>query len=1159
MTRQRTVVRYLLVAALFIVMSSMLVLTGCGAGKHTVTWNVDSHASVVVEGEKKLPEKVKDGTKLVFTVNTEEGYVVDEVLNGKRTLNPNSAGKYQVDVSADITITVTAKRAVTGITVQTKPTKLTYEAGQTLDKTGMVVQLEHSVGGPEVTNAYKIRYQGGAAASNFQLGDTYFTVYYEDYESAHVDLTEAAAAVIRLDVVGGTVSQDYLDTLAALKEAGTIDDYTSDNGITIKYTKALEENLPLPTTAQLTKGAVGDYVMNAWQVNGEGDWITTLSKDTVVSTNLVANWTANLAEDTSAHYEVTNDGVDLVVEGKFKAATELKLYLSEGNRKIYYVFDGSATGTRGENFTVRGNISSLINATAQDGGSYVGAWLDVKVAQVIGDRIEAMDLLWDESYNSKSVRDKEDAYEFSYIEYDNALKALISVTTPYTYEMSLENVDGNITLTFNGKITQKELETYKNQYVHMDWWIANTVGDVKVPIDAQGNWKVEYVLSPDTGWVLSTLGYAHFSIVTDSGEVLYKDGNDGNLLAKAGVLTNISELTQHNVPHGDFSKTSLEASSTDGTITYYVGISSWDAIVIYGLSPYTPTVLGDIELKVDNFEAPTKVYFVVRMTVGAGVTTENVYDKVVLGNTDGEINVYHADKERSSESAGVITAWYDITAYSGNQLWPNLYVETITGEDASYMKVGEVGGDSDYSTDGLYAIVGNVKYAIICSDGTYARPCVATSTPADGETNKDYVNPDVVAKTITEVDGAIELVEDNGKPYVKVTVAATGFATADELKNSVEYGNTDLHDEGDADNFEWKTTCTKAEVSGDNYILWFDISAIQVDKDGRLWSNLYLDGKKQEIHDTQCVSNGRTVTVGSTVYTIECTGANGTWNIPCITIKDVDAPEYTTKDAALRVDGSKVYLEVSGDYKGYEADALNAELSARYFDLQQNDQVAIGSAWDRHVLIGTVTVADGTWKVSYDVTDLGVNAYTAHFGGDNTDLKIGKALDSSEEVGDKVYTIFSDPDAKYGAHFWGCVGLIVAPKENVPQQMQMSYASLEEIDGSVYYVLYVSVSGYTKEQLQTYKMGTDYANSMTATKIDDVSAGVYKMYFDITNTSGNEWRWSHLYNAEGTGFDGGNGDINTDIGEGTLTVEGKTYRLYRGDNSYSIVVWYEEV
>lgn len=1176
MTRQKTSKRLLLVMLLCVIMVVSLALTACNGGKHVITWKIDEHATVIVEGAKKLPEKAKDGEAIEFTITTEAGYVVDEVLRDNKTVNANSSGKYSVTVSADVTITVTTKREISGIKVTQKPTKLTYEAGETLDKTGMVVQLEHTVGEPETITDYRIRYQGGTAASGFQLGDKTFQVYYDEH-FATVELDDVVAAHITLDLVGATVSDDYIATLSAIEG---IQDVKQENGlVTFKFTAPLTDNLPLPTRAQIAKGEEeGDYVFNAWQINGEGDWISSLSSETVTSQVLKANFTAHLAVLDSVDYEAVEGIPYLVVNGTFKAAKSVYVLLTEGNRKISFAYDkDAASGNRGESFTLRVNMLEIVTATAQDGGSFVGPWLDLRLAYDVDGRTENMELPYNASYEQISVRDGNDNFRFGFAQWGGNLKVAITVVTPYTYTLSVDNTDDVLTLTISGKIV-KALDTFVGAKVVIDWWMNATIGPVEAVIAEDGSWEIVFELSPENGFILDTLGYAHFKIVDNTGSEMYKDGNDGNLLANA--LENRDDLTHHDIPHGQFNGDSLEISNSAGTMVYYVGIPDWDAIVIYGLNPLAPqfSVSGDVELKVDDFGEPTKVFYLVKLTVEKNLTEDQVF-AIVLGNIDGTTDVFNSNRELSTINGNVYTLWFDITDYSGSQLWPNLYMPVGEGDDVTYEKCSvEVGGDTDHSSDGLYAIVNGIKYSIICNDGTWNRPCVTTETAAEGEKNPPEVNPDAIAKQIT-IDGAsFNLVAENGKAYVVVQIFAVGFPGAKEIKASIMYGNTDLHDPGEADDFEWKTECAiiysiESSYMYGTYELWFDITNVKVDTDGRLWSNLYLDGEKIEIHDTEHVTNGISVTVGETVYTIECTGDGGTWNIPCITLSKVDdgkkpeddtpvkpTPEYAATLVELVKEGEAVYLVINGTYTNYDVNELKGILEAAAFDMQYNANLG-APGWDNFTNFAkSVTVnADGKWQFKANITSLEGYAYTVHFNGD-VKLSNTSTDGTSVTVGTKTFTLVNKNGEaganEDGTRFWGGTGVIV--KDTAAKSLTFTGATLEQKDNNIYFVLAADFANYTEDELKTitYYEGNkdtgEVKNGMTLTvESVEIADGTVKLYFNFTNVNADgEWWWGHwTINGEVKG------DVKCKVVEKEIVLGGKKYALHANewDNIYVVV------
>ncbi|MCH5157370.1 MAG: NADH-quinone oxidoreductase subunit A [Clostridiales bacterium] len=1122
MTRQRTSIRYFLIALLFVVFVASLALTACKSG-YAITWKIDDHATVTVEGEKKLPQKAKDGTTLEFTIKTDNGYVVDEVLRDNKPINANSAGKYSITISADVTITVTTKLEVSGIKVVTKPSKLTYNSGERLDKTGMVVQMEYTVGNPQTITDYSIRYQT-SNASSFKMGDTYFQVYVGEHFSERIMLNEPVATLITLDLVGGSVDDGYMDSL---KANTALKDVTRENGVvTFKYTSELTEDIPLPASVQMNKGeVVGDYDFRNWSCaddEGKGDDEVrivkdgVLTKETVTSAIITANWNAHLADITGVAYEVVQGVPYLVLEGTYRAATSLRTYLTEGNKKLAYMFDNEITGTRGESFELRANMLEFAKSITLESG-FFGSWLDVRVAQEVNGVIEHTEAPQDKTFEKYSVKDGDESYSFAFETWEGWRKVVVTVIMPFNYTMTVDNNKDVLSLTFNGQIKENLVSNYVGATVKIDWWMGGSIGPVESKIAADGSWKIVFTLSPENGFKLNTVGYAHIKIVTDNGDVLYKDGDpnkDGDLLASG--MSNRDELEQIAVPNGEIvgnGNTTMEAlmvSNEEGTIVYYPGIAWWNAVVIYGHNPKAPEfkASGDVALKVDNMDKPTKVYYVVKLTVTKNA--EYVYD-IVFGNVDGTEDVFAIDREMSKVNGNVYTLYFDVTEYSGSQLWSNLYLtrETADGEKA-YDKLTEIKNDTN-SSDGLYAIVNGIKYYI---KGEYNSPCLFIGTPEDGETNPPEVNPDVVEKQIT-VDGTFfDLVAEDGKAYVVVKITAVGFKDADEIKETIMYGDI-------ADDFQWTTECFKVEVVDGGYKLWFDITAMEMGTDGKLWSGLYIGAKQTEVKVTPSLAHGKTITVGNVIYTVECTSS--TWNIPCIITKEVGTPDYTVSDVDLVEDNGTVYLVISGTYtEGGNADKLEAALEAVAFTLTHNEQAGGQGGWgvvSNFTRVVTVDDAESTWTLKISLMDLEMSAYMAKFQG--TDLKNANATDGKNfTVGDTLYTLVNKFGSGEGSEFWGCIGIRVEDAD-APNFAKLTIvnATLEATQDKVYFVI---------------------SGSYTDIEDDIVDRVLNKVYFDLQKR-GDDW-------ARYTDFER---TVNYDSSEKTWTVKLDVTQLPAHGNPYT--------
>ncbi len=353
-----------------------------------------------------------------------------------------------------------------------------------------------------------------------------------------------------------------------------------------------------------------------------------------------------------------------------------------------------------------------------------------------------------------------------------------------------------------------------------------------------------------------------------------------------------------------------------------------------------------------------------------------------------------------------------------------------------HLKFGDNNFDIEWKADpikadenGDHVEYNNLHYTLIIRNGdTWSRDMVqlAVSEEALADLGDPGTNKSI--KVMEDVD--VALVEDGGKPCIVVTVQATGY-TDDELKAAVKYGNVDAGDKDNPDDdFEWKSACIKVEKSGENYKLYFDLTDIKLGGDGRLWSNLFINDTKTEIHDFDHSTHGKFVVVGDKKYEIECTGDNGTWNIPCIKVGDPTTLTATSAD--LVVEDNKVYLSISGNAtNGTAAETDKAKIqkafSNFYVDLQMR-----GDNWTSNKLVNPVLTIneDGTWTAKYDITDIAVhgNPYTCHFGGAQSDLKLPTTVaqdGKSVTLNGKKYTLVNKNGATDEQNNWGVVSVLI--------------------------------------------------------------------------------------------------------------------------------------
>lgn len=483
---------------------------------------------------------------------------------------------------------------------------------------------------------------------------------------------------------------------------------------------------------------------------------------------------------------------------------------------------------------------------------------------------------------------------------------------------------------------------------------------------------------------------------------------------------------------------------TIGTMTYTLDVASgytdnsqsWaNGMILIRTEDSTSksATFEKMALKVDNFASPTKVYYVVTVKV-KNYTLDDV-KKFVLGNIDSSTrDLYEQDPAKAKcvdEENHLYEIWFDVTECTGEHRYMKLFfMESGTTAELTEGSLVVELKEPSHVYDGLYAVVGGKKYSIVNKGDPYWDFAALIVTDAEeGDTNPPEVDPDYSPKSISLLDDVdVDLVEDGGKPCIVVTVRATGY-TDDELKAAVQFGNVDAGDKDNPDDdFEWKSACIKVEKNGENYKLYFDLTGIKVGGDGRLWSNLFINDAKTEIHDYDHSTHGKYIIVGDNKYEIECTGDNGTWNIPCIKVGD--PTKLTATAAELVVEDNKVYLSISGTASnGTSAETDRAKIE-KAFSKVNADLQKRGDDWYGNELKNPVITIndDGSWTIKYDITNIEVhgNPYTCHFNGGDLKLPTDAAEDGkSVTLNGKKYTLVNKYGATEEKDNWGVVSVLI--------------------------------------------------------------------------------------------------------------------------------------
>lgn len=569
---------WIIVLAVITVFAVCLAACGDKATRYSIKWEVSENATVTVEDSDELPSEAKEGSTVSFTVEADKGYEVSAVRVNDRTVSADSSGKYNVIIRSDTTIKVETEDNVESVTVSTNPSTMTYYEGQTLDPEGMVVSVKYAGSGKtEAVTNYTVVYQNGNA---FALGDTSFSVKYLGVESAPVQLTKAVEVLITIDPAGGTLDAGYL---SGLQENSELHDVAQDEDgvITFSYS-AITSPVELPLFTMWNKGEqTGDFIFLNWNVSlrtGEEN----ISDTEIAATNLVsrtytANYIANLVDVTSVSYVLEENVPYLVIEGTYKAATQLTLFFHEGNKNITLEGDsfGGAEAKRGEAFKLKFDMRKLAEQKDEDGNpiDYLGSWLDIKLVAVMNGIEESQDISTNGVDLNQNINDGSYVYKFA--DYNGALKAVVTVYFQHEFTFSAEvNKDGDLVVTFTGTVNKE----FAGNAVQIDTWSNDS--DVAVgEIDEDGKYTVELTI---TDTPLDTDGYFHLKIVesVDNSTEVAKPNDEANLPNNDCANDNL-EIVNFGLIENNYG---LKVSNETGTRAFYVGFGKWGGFVFRGVN-----------------------------------------------------------------------------------------------------------------------------------------------------------------------------------------------------------------------------------------------------------------------------------------------------------------------------------------------------------------------------------------------------------------------------------------------------------------------------------------------------------------------------------------------------------------------------------------------
>lgn len=1127
--------------------------------EYTIGWDYDKTlATVTAEGYNTLPETLEQDTEITFTVTVKDGYQVTSVLASRVALRANG-GKYSHKVIADTTFHINVDRTVEKVEVTSTPEKPTYYAGESVDRSALVVKATYGTGDVEEITNYTV------SPAVFSLGDTSFTVSYGG-KSATVELNETVVGKVELDLQGGTVSEAYLQTLENNEELANV---KQENGkVTFTFAKKLLNEIKLPVNTegetQITRvddeNYPDDFSFSNWEGNAK-----IVPADTEVSVTYKAIWNAKLLDLESVSFETRKneenaDVAYLVIKGTYRAAKTAFLYLYEGNSNVELIGPtiGDETKERGDSFEL---LFSMRELALAESGAFLTMWMDIKfVAENDGVRdvqdININDYASDFVDLDAQLIDPNMDYIYTFATHSPTegvknLKAVAQLYFPADYTIAAANGEkGEPLLVISG--TMKS-DAYNGNAVMIDWWIDRTIAAMGT-IGEDRKWSITFDLSD---WPLETMGYAHVKIVKseNDGTVVWGSSSEFNL-----PTTNCKDAAwTNNGSHSDVTGRTIIVRTDDYRIVFYVGEPSWNGLVAYGQNE---------AMSVESFRLHTEM-------VGEGeeAATEKAYfdiygtyrnDLLTKERVEEELAKMYANVDISS--LGVVSSNNDYVAFArsladgtmrfhvddeeeGN-FW-RVYIEIPAEAQNGWVLFIHTGSNANLYTGGhaVYTepvTVGNMKYSLETLGGF------------SGD-DKAWINGIIAINVIDETAKEIKLAEEGAvlkvdnfenptKVYYVVKLAVRNY-TAEELQNAFVFGN----DDGSG----YFNTAKVVKIGDNIYEFWFDVTEFR--SSGAhpfLWSNIYTSETHEklfEVKDAAASTDGMYAIVNGVKYVLHSTW-DTYYNSVCLATEepgenDTNSPEldpdYVTPElkillASLQQEDNAVYYVLAIRVKGY-ADATLASAvlydGDTQFTLHHKEKENLGD--------------DNVWLFYFDVTAYRGGQFYPHlkFGdvphngeGGNGDVT-APYVNKSVKIGEVTYSIVNG---------WGMPTLVVDDETMI---WELTGADLTSDDDGVYFVVSGTYLGYSEEDLRSVLGSIDFALQENSAVVNnnggDYSRSEWIRGFDYKiEIEGNTWKI--LYNVstlEPYAYFGhfNNEDLKLDLdsapAEKVITWDGRIYTM----------------
>lgn len=737
MSKKNIILSCLLVVLL---VCSCMLMTAC-AKNYEVKWNVDDHATVAVEGSKKLPSKAEENSTITFTAKGKDGYQIASVtykIGEKERPLTEKDGKYTVTVTAELEVIVKVEKAIESVSAALKSDAKTYYTGDELDPADVTVTAHYKTGDSEPVTNYSVNYASEDVVA-FSRGDAGFTVTYKGVTSVPVTFASPVETKVVLDPNGGTISDAAIKTLT---DSDLIHNVTNldDGKVSFTFSNISEENaVALPVDVEFPEDE-GGWSFKNWKSSSLGA-IAKISNAITTSTELNAIYNVNISQIKKVKLELVEGVPYLKMDVEFLGNGTVYPYLYEGNEKISLKGD-DVTAVKGEKTTISVPLTQLAEASSEKVDSYEDYWMDICVSTTIHGMRYSTTVVRDDETNpvdvGSMIHDDDNVYKLHYYLNDDGVIEfkVFFQTYEYTYSIDAKEVDGVPSLVIEGKINTA---------------IVDNIADYANGKVSIGTWGLTGTIAEDGSWkIVAALKDIEMSTKV-AGEIAFEsaDGSDYIEITANGGKLSIAAC-ENIFPYGDAYGNPKYYYETKTFGIYEVTYGSdWNEPFLIVQNVDKTVDFGKFELVAEN-DTP---YVIISGTYGKGYTVETFKEAIegLLAQKDGlSIQQYGGDYPYLDLSNKVI-----VTAEDGKYS-VKIDISDALVDKLYYLHVNNSNYTATDWTEGQSISVNGIKYTLNKGSGeNWLEPLTCIWVK-----NADEVDPEFTptAATLEEKDGAAYLV-----------------------------------------------------------------------------------------------------------------------------------------------------------------------------------------------------------------------------------------------------------------------------------------------------------------------------------------------------------------------------------------------------------------